>query len=68
MPKTFKVGEVIQIVRKKLSMGRDQALFLMANGKHLMKQNSDLTEMFDKFVDEDGFLYITYATENTLGY
>lgn len=67
MPKAFKVSEVMQIVRKKLNLGRDQALFLMANGRHLMKQNSNLSDLFEKFKDEDGFFYITYASENTLG-
>jgi len=49
MPATFKVGEVTTIVRKKLHMGREQGLFLLANGKHIMKQHASLIEMFDKF-------------------
>jgi hypothetical protein len=67
MPSSFKVSEVMTIIRKKLHMSREQNLFLLAQGKHLMKQGQSLQEIFDKHQDEDGFLYIVYAHENTYG-
>ncbi len=67
MPATYKVGEVIKIIRKKLNLERDQGLFLLANGRYIMKQNSALLEMHDRFKDEDGFLYLIYAEENVYG-
>ena len=48
MPSNFKVGEVITIIRKKLSMGREQGLFLLANGKHIMKPSAPLADIFQK--------------------
>jgi GABA(A) receptor-associated protein len=42
-------------------------LFLLVNGKHLMKNDTKLQIVYDDHRNEDGFLYITYATENTLG-
>lgn len=67
MPATFRVGEVTTIIRKKLHMGREQGLFLLADGKHIMKQNASLMEIFEKHQDEDGFLYIVYAHEKVYG-
>jgi microtubule-associated protein 1 light chain len=61
MPSSFTVGEVTGIVRKKLSMGREQGLFLLANGKHIMKQSAALSDVFKKHKDSDGFLYIFFA-------
>jgi len=37
MPKVFKVSEVQTIIRKKLSINREQNIFLLANGKHILK-------------------------------
>ena len=33
-----------------------------------MKQSASLPEMYDKYKDEDGFLYIVYAEENVYGF
>jgi hypothetical protein len=48
MPSTFKVSEVMAIVRKKLQLGRDehQGMILLANGKHLMKSDASLSEIY----------------------
>ncbi len=61
MPVGFQVGEVITIIRKKLNLSRDQGIFLLANGKHLMKPSQPLVEAYEKYCDEDGFLYVVYA-------
>eukprot|EP00347_Sterkiella_histriomuscorum_P006451 403352727 len=67
MPQVFKVSEVQTIVRKKLNLNREQSLFLLANGKHLLKQDQKLSEIYHKYKDQDGFLYLQYAMENTYG-
>ena len=70
MPSTFKVSEVMAIVRKKLQFGRDeyQGMILLADGKHLMKSDASLSEIYQKYVDkDDGFLYIVYALEQVYG-
>lgn len=68
MPASFKMSEVISIIRKNLKIGRDQGLFLLAQGKHVMKANASLVTMYDKYKDQDGFLYIVYAEENIYGW
>ena len=42
-------------------------IFLLAEGKFMMKQSASLKEMYDKYKDEDGFLYLIYAEENVYG-
>ena len=50
------------IVRRKLNLRKEQGLFMMVNdGKDLVKANESLESVFDKFKDEDGFLYILYT-------
>ena len=71
MPNTFKVSEVLTIIRKKLQLNRDehQGMVLLAAGKHLMKHDAMLKEIYEKYKDpEDGFLYIVYAQEQIYGW
>lgn len=71
MPSTFKVSEVMAIVRKKLQLNRDEHLgmILLADGKHLMKSDASLSDIYQKYHDkDDGFLYIVYALEQVYGW
>jgi len=39
----------------------------LAEGKYLLKQNALLSEVYEKYKDEDGFLYLVYAEEDIYG-
>jgi microtubule-associated protein 1 light chain len=67
MPKVFTVGEVLTIIRKKLSMEPSEGLILLANGKQLLKNDMPIQTVFHKYQDQDGFLYLTYELENIYG-
>lgn len=68
MPKTFTVGEVLAVLRQRLDLTREEGLVLFANQKYMLKPNSRLDEVYGKYRDEDGFLYLTYAEENIYGW
>ena len=68
MPKTFTVGEVLAVLRQRLDLTREEGLVLFANQKYMLKPNSRLDEVYSKYSDEDGFLYLTYAEENIYGW
>ena len=42
-------------------------MFLFINQKNSYPTGSLLSEIYDKNVDEDGFLYISISAENTFG-
>ena len=68
MPNTFKICEVQTIIRRKLKLSKEQSLYLLVNdGKDLLRSNGTLSEVFEKYQDEDGFLYVLYTGENTYG-
>ena len=70
MPNTFRVSEVLTIIRKKLQISRDEqkGLIMLAEGKYLMKHDALLSEIYERNKDkEDGFLYIVYAEEQVYG-
>ena len=68
MPKTFTVGEVLAVLRHRLDLTREEGLVLFANQKYMLKPNSRLDEVYGKYKDEDGFLYLSYAEENIYGW
>ena len=55
------------IIRKKVQLQKDQALFLFVNGKDALKGDTPLLQVYESKKDADGFLYVAYSTENVLG-
>ena len=41
---------------------------MINDGKEILKSNSKLSEVYEKFKDQDGFLYILYTGENVFGW
>jgi len=60
------IGQFIFIIRNNVQMRSDMGLFLFTNG--IIPSSSDTIEyIYNKFKENDGFLYINYAFENTFG-
>ena len=61
--------EFIKIIREKLELSPERALFFLVNGKHSLTLTEDLGQVYDKFKDKsDGFLYMTYSEEIVYGW
>jgi GABA(A) receptor-associated protein len=54
------------VIRKRLVLKQEEALYLFC-GNTIPTQTNSLNEIYKKNKDEDGFLYLTYSTENTFG-
>lgn len=66
VPGDLKVGQFMQVIRKRLKMNHEQAIFLSVND--VILNTSDLiTTIYNEYCDDDGFLYITYSGENCFG-
>ena len=63
------MSEFIKIIREKLEIEPERALFFLANGKYSLSGSEDLAQLYEKYRDnEDGFLYLTYSEEIIYGY
>lgn len=66
VPRELTVGQLLQVVRTKIQLKPSQGLFVFVND--LLPPNTQLLGVLhDQLKDEDGFLYVTYAGENTFG-
>ena len=66
VPADLTLGQFIYVVRKRLAMPPEKALFLFVNNT-LPPTGALMRELYAQYADPDGFLYSTYGGENTFG-
>jgi GABA(A) receptor-associated protein len=66
VPSDLTCGQFVFVIRKRLRLVGEKAIFLFING--VIPQNTAvLSDIYDKFKDKDGFLYISYSDETVFG-
>ena len=65
-PKDLNMNQFLYVIRKRIKLKSSESIFLMT-GNALCPSNISLFDIYEKYADEDGFLYITYTSENTFG-
>ena len=66
VPKELTLGQFVYIIRKRIKLDPNQALFVMINNS-LQPTNRLFEDIYTDNRDEDGYLYIVYSSENTFG-
>jgi GABA(A) receptor-associated protein len=66
LPRTFKYYEFILLIRKKIKLESNKAIFVFVDNI-LPPNNTTLEELYSNYKDPDGYLYVTYCLENTFG-
>lgn len=66
VPNDLTVGQFIYVVRKRISLEPEKALFCFIRDS-IPSTNTLMSELYDEHCDEDGFLYVSYTGENTFG-
>ena len=68
VPSDLTMGQFLYVIRKRLSLDPSLGLFLfMGNDGTLMNGAKFISECYNEYKDEDGFLYLKYSGENTFG-
>jgi GABA(A) receptor-associated protein len=66
VPSDSTVGSFSYIIRRRIQMNDKQALFLFCH-KNIPPVSEMMSMIYERYKDEDGFLYMCYTTENTFG-
>ena len=66
VPEDLTIGQFIFVIRKRLKITPEKALFIFINNK-LVPTHSLMSQIYSDEKDEDNFLYIDYSSENTFG-
>ena len=66
VPEDLTVGQLTYVIKKRIKITPEKAIFIFCNGKLLNSSNS-LKFVYDNYKDKDGFIYIIYSGESTFG-
>lgn len=66
VPIDLTIGQFIYVIRKRLKLPADEAIFIMVKG-FIPQVSTQLAVLYRDYKDEDGFLYVTYNGENVFG-
>lgn len=61
------VAHVLVELRRQLHLKPEQSLFLFVGNGVLPPTAALVSHIYERFKDDDGFLYLAYASENTFG-
>ena len=70
VPDEFTVGQFLAQVRRIATptLAKEHAIFLFVGTGVLPPAVALMSQIYDRFRDEDGFLYVRYSGENTFGF
>eukprot|EP01113_Clastostelium_recurvatum_P044283 TRINITY_DN745_c0_g1_i3.p1 TRINITY_DN745_c0_g1~~TRINITY_DN745_c0_g1_i3.p1 ORF type:complete len:123 (-),score=24.78 TRINITY_DN745_c0_g1_i3:118-486(-) len=66
VPSDITVGKFVYEIRKHMKLSPEKAIFLFVNNT-IPPTAALMSQIYERYKDEDGFLYITYSGENTFG-
>ena len=67
VPKDLTVSQLATIVRNRLSLCQTDSLFLFSSCGDMLQLSMPVQELHALQTDQDGFLYITYASQEAFG-
>ena len=67
VPADLTLGQFVYIIRKRIELTSEKAIFLFTENNVIPPTSSLISDIYDKYKNEDEFLYLIYAGENTFG-
>ncbi|OWR46465.1 uncharacterized protein LOC116774124 isoform X2 [Danaus plexippus] len=68
VPEDITMSQFLVIIRNRIRIKPNQALYLIINNRSMLSMSLTMSQAYELYGDEDGFLYITYASQEVFGY
>ncbi|CAH2054409.1 unnamed protein product, partial [Iphiclides podalirius] len=68
VPEDITMSQFLVIIRNRIRIKPNQALYLIINNRSMLSMSLTMAQAYEHYGDEDGFLYITYASQEVFGY
>ena len=67
VPADLTFGQFVYIIRKRIKLRPEYAIFLFLNNKTLAPTSHLMSQIYREYKDDCGFLFVTYSSESTYG-
>ncbi|KAM8949822.1 microtubule-associated protein 1 light chain 3 gamma [Lycaon pictus] len=67
VPQELTMIQFLSIIRSRLVLGATEAFYLLVNNRSLVSMSMTMAEVYRDYKDEDGFVYMTYASQEMFG-
>ncbi|KAM5237698.1 microtubule-associated protein 1 light chain 3 gamma [Ctenodactylus gundi] len=67
VPQELTMTQLHSVIRSRLILGATDAFYLLVNNKSLVSTGVTMAEIYRDHKDKDGFLYVTYTSQETFG-
>ncbi|KAF6274672.1 microtubule associated protein 1 light chain 3 gamma [Rhinolophus ferrumequinum] len=67
VPQELTVAQFLSIIRSHMVLGATEAFYLLVNSKSTVSMSMTMAEIYRDYRDEDGFVYMTYASQEMFG-
>jgi GABA(A) receptor-associated protein len=66
-PEDLTIGQFLTVIRKRIKVNDSESIFLFIDDNTMPPTSVSLNQIYHDYKDDDGFLYITYCSENVFG-
>jgi microtubule-associated protein 1 light chain len=63
VPQELTMSQFVTIIRNRMTLSPNQAFYLLVDNKGIVSMSMSLAEVYEKKKSQDGFLYISYASQ-----
>lgn len=67
VPNDLSVGQMMHVIRKRLTLDATKSIFLFTERNTVPMTMQTIGDLYKEYANADGFLYMTYNTEDTFG-
>lgn len=66
-PRTLGAGDFLALIRKKASLAKTQTIIMFVGKNNLVTPDNTLFELYNKYSEDDGFLYVLCTDHEVYG-
>ncbi|KAG5855583.1 microtubule-associated proteins 1A/1B light chain 3C [Anguilla anguilla] len=67
VPQELSMTQFVTVIRNRMSLMPSQAFYLLINNNGLASMSLTMAQVYKDHKDDDGFLYMTYASQEMFG-
>lgn len=67
VPHDITVAQFITLIRTRMQLRETHAIYFMVDERTLVSLGASISEIYSSHADADGFLYLTYASQDMFG-